>query len=433
MPRRNRQKLHRKLRLQAEARKAERRLARLRRQEAQARHLRACREALAHKPRPQRVVRFVPAIESSVDELLQLAGVGESIRQRVRQILRVVAREIPAVATSAELGWFLLLAEPSWVRRPDGFRAPSGSTRRKRDALAEHLLVRYPVPAFLLRALDHDPLAVARVPVEDRWAVSLLASVGQGAPLRSLVNSAMLPTPLTRRMCHAFLAAPADARPVEALRFAQVEGFGGTRELARKLSRTRLGELRGPDPQVGEPFWHRIVGWLCARPDFARLPDRELSGVLGWFEASQRRALATDRVFHLKGRTTASVMRDAERWQAQQRRVCEEMFPASGLVPHQEGVTRITEIGSLPELVEEGEEMHHCATSYRRLLRKGKVALFSLREGSRRVATIEVALGAMEVVQAKRAANRLCRPPELAVIRRWAAENRLTMALVNPS
>lgn len=430
MPRRNRRKVHRELRNRAEARQQQRCAARARRKREQARAL----EALARTRRicspAAAQISSPPTLFRSVEELLHLANAPRVLVQRVYRICSIVSSQIPALGITAQLPWFLLLAEPAWVRAPQDFRAPSGSIRRKRDALASHLFARYPVPAFLVRALDVDPLAVARVPVEEHWAVGLLAHVGQGHALRTLVGSALLPVPLTRRMCHLFLSATASTSPLLALRAAQIVGSGGSASLAHALMHTRLGSLRGPDALVGEPFWHEMIAWMARQPQLATLDAARLERLCAWMEASQRDLVSQGRALSLKGRTPRSVLRAVDAWHALRARPLHpDDFPESGLQPLARGAFAVDEIRTEAQLSEEGARMHHCAFSYRRLIRRGKVALMSITEHGDRVATVEVSLGAGRVVQAKGAFNRECTAAQLAFLRAWAEHNRLAVTL----
>ncbi|MBX2797910.1 MAG: PcfJ domain-containing protein [Myxococcales bacterium] len=451
MTRRNRRKVHQELRLRAEAHKAQlraRREAKRRREEAlQSAIHKALRRRTPKRRSPQGQVPV--ALTTSVDQLLALANVSPYLRGRVRRVLRAVVSEIPAMAASSSLPWLLLLSMQPWVRPPERFTAPSGSTRAKRDALARHLLVRFRVPPFLLSALDFEPLAVARVPLEDAWGVEILATLGRGASLRSLVGTPTLPAPLTRRMCHLLQTATADQSVIGALRHAQVVGFGGPKQLARMLLATRLGTPRGSDPRIGEAFWHRIIGWLAVRPEVAELRLDELRRVLGWFESQQRKGMQKGVPIRLTGRTPASVVRAANAWWDQTRQTSDEAFPRSGLLPlsnspqaraqgngsatESRGIPdltfRMVEVSSEAELRAAADVMRNCAFSYRKLLRKGKVALFVLHRGERPVAMIEVSLGAMAVVQAKQPCNRTCSSQQLAAVRRWAVHNRLLVKL----
>jgi len=434
MPRKNRRKLHRELRLAAEARHAAQTILRRRGRE-EAETSRCLAEAVLRGELPARRGRFVAVhtqadrVVASILELLRLARVSRDTQRRVEQLVRAVHRLAPNLAVCDQLPWFVLLARQRWTRAPGDWQPPGGSKRRQRDAFAQHLLTRFPVPVFLMRSLDVEPLAVARVPVEDEWAVGLLARVGQGTSVRSLVGTPLLPVPLTRRMVHTFLSATASTEPVAALRSAQVLGLGGTQRLARAVLRTRLGRLHGPDAKTGEPFWHQVLTWVCAREPLHGVDAAALEQLFAWVEAHHRRAVAEGASWSLKGRTAESALRDASEWGAERRQVRGDAFPPSGLLALEEAPWSIVEIDTDALLREEGRAMSHCAHVYRGLIRKGKASLWSLRRDGKRRATVEVALGAGRVVQAKRARNEACGDAELEVLRRWAERNRLTVRL----
>jgi hypothetical protein len=86
------------------------------------------------------------------------------------------------------------------------------------------------------------------------------------------------------------------------------------------------------------------------------------------------------------------------------------------------------------ELQREAVGMSHCALAYAGLVATRRVSLWSLRRRSphgdeKRVATVEVALGAGAVVQAKGFGNRACPDDVHALVCRWAEANRLTVEL----
>ncbi|MEQ1507069.1 MAG: PcfJ domain-containing protein, partial [Myxococcota bacterium] len=417
MPRRNRRKLNHELRLRAEARRAEirqaRRVARVERD-----RVRAAADAVL------RGIRQLPSLDGvlqSMTALLRLAGVAGAGVDRVVRTCRVVAREIPGAATLDALPWLLLLARCRWVRPVEGFVAPSGSVRRRSDALATWLLARYPVPPFLLRALDVQRCAIARVPVEDAWAVELLAHVGGGGSLRELVGTETLPVPLTRRMCHLFLAATAGTRPIDALRTAQVVGFGGPASFGRRLGATHLGTLRGPDPDTGEPFWHEAIGWMSRQPELHALTVPALDAVIRYVDAARRASEPSVSA----GSATRLIARAAAWDEAIRRCGPRGAFPASGYLPLAEDGWTITELTTPIALWQEGQRMEHCAYAYASLAQRRKVSLWSVRRDGEPVATVEVAVGAGTVVQAKGRKNAACGPEELARIGAWAANNRL--------
>lgn len=365
----------------------------------------------------------------SVANLLSLAAVDESVTRRVLRLKAAMWRITPGSVTCEDLPWLLLIARCPWVGTPETFRPPSRSMRRKRQAMALHLLTAYPVPPFLVRALDVEPLAVARVPEEDEWAVRVLSHVGRGDSLRKVVGTRWLPAPLTRAMQHRFLSATADTPPILALRTAQVAGQGGPAGFAWRLCRTRLQSLRGPDPEVGEGFWHPVIGWLARQVEAHTLSIPELDRVLAWFEHRQRDALAHGGPLRFKGRTMRTVRAATDRWWAETQRIeAATPFAPSGLEELDDGEIAIREIRSVEELVREGQLMHHCVATYEKLIVRGKVAIWSLQRGGMREATIEVALGAGKVVQLKQVCNLAPTDEQRDVVSRWAALNRLVMA-----
>ncbi|MEN0065477.1 MAG: PcfJ domain-containing protein [Myxococcota bacterium] len=428
MPRRNRQKWHRERRLAAEAAKAQRRerLRDLREARAErAAHADAVLQGEHRRGTPRSAAEDQERV--SISNLLDLADVDVSVQRRVLRLQDAMWRISPGSTSSEDLPWLLLIARCPWVGTPETFTPPSRSVRRKREAMALHLLTAYPVPRFLVRALEIEPLAVARVPEEDEWAVRILSHVGRGESLRKLVGTRWLPAPLTRAMQHRFLSMRVDTTPILALRTAQVVGWGGRAPFARRLCRTRLQSLRGPDPEIGEGFWHRIIGWLADKPDAYMLETAVLDRILAWFEHRQRESLGQP--LRLKGRTLATVLDASDRWWSETQRIeASKPFAPSGLAAFEEDGWSIVEIRSYEELAREGEIMHHCVASYERLIQRGKVSIWSLRLEGEREATIEVALGAGKVVQLKQVCNLAATAEQRAVARRWAERNRLTMS-----
>lgn len=439
MPRKNRQKLHQELRLRAEAQKAAARDRRLARQAEEAR-LRALADAIlrgAKAPRtvaPARVERFYRQLVY----MIRMARLSTLEHRQLRRLAAAVERCAPMVAPVEAFPWLVLLARQRWLRSPECFTLPEGQPLAR--ALTKHLLVRWPVPEVLYGVLDALPNAnVARVPVEDEWALGLLAHIGAGRSLRDAVGTPVLPAPLTRAMQHRLQTDRTAATPVAALRAAQVLGAGGSPNLVRALLATRLGVARGPDPDVGEPFWHTIIVWLACRPDlaFEAMDPATADATLGWIEAERRKGLVDGSQFTLRGRTAASIRRSVADWRALEQARAQAAFPDHGLLSWElaeedGGAWAFVGLQSPADLVEEGQAMSHCAAMYAILSASRRVSMWSLRRRDptgeeRRVATVEVALGAGAIVQAKGFANADCPPQVHAVVERWARLNRLTV------
>ncbi|MEQ1570357.1 MAG: PcfJ domain-containing protein [Myxococcota bacterium] len=418
--RKNRQKLHRELRLHAEALKAEAKRRRHARRLAQQRvHAAVTRVRRAGPPALAAYTRNWP----SVSQLLQLANVDKDTTDKVHRLCKALSGPLPSLVSPSWLPWLLLVSLPAWARPIDSLRMPRGSFRRKRDAVVLHLFARYPVPPFLLRALDVEPLAVARVPLEDRWAVEVLAEVGRGGSVRALVGTERFPTPLTRKMVHLLLEATADHTPISALRRAQVEALDGPRDLLARLLATRLGDLHGPDPRTGEPFLQEAIGWLCRRPALHHASPGALDDLLGW-ALDQRRV---NPGWSLEGRTADSVAPHVATWR-KGRAIVDDALPDLGVPPYVEGEWSVVQVACRRDLFDEGAAMRHCVGMYHRLVARRKVAVFSLRKAGVRQATIEVAVGAGAVVQAKGPANRALTAEERAVLTAWAELAHLRIA-----
>ncbi len=120
------------------------------------------------------------------------------------------------------------------------------------SSLAGHLLAAYPVPAFLTSVWFEGRS------VEARRRQGWYLHVGSGRNIRK----ADLPLPYTKMMAHHFLQAPDHSTVEAALRWGQVRGLGGSKELARAIAATRLG--RSFD---SEDFWISVVHFFVNHPD----------------------------------------------------------------------------------------------------------------------------------------------------------------------
>lgn len=428
MPRMNRQKWHRQQRLRAEARAAESAARRRAQRAHRVAEARAAQDALRGAARGV-VVVDVAHPRSRALALLRDAHVTKALRRRVSRLYQVVERSVPALCAVEQLPFLLLLARQAWLREPEAWSSPGGSWRRRRDALVDHLLVRHPVPGFLRDAVEVAPGLLARVPVEDELPFRLIAHLGRGRASRALVSDGILPTPLTRRMLHGFLSAPAGTPVMRALRDAQVAGFGGPPWLGEVLMGTRLRTLQGADPLTGEAWWHDVIGWLATRAD---LPRDAVDGVVAWLHGTRRETLAEGRPVVLSGRPTAAVVGRARAWQARRSgRRAGVAYAASGLLPLRVVLRGCAwtfhELRSRVALAEESAAMHHCAVAYHGLAYKGRASLWSVRRDGERALTVEVTPATGEVVQVRGPANRAPCGDGSAAVARWARHNRLVL------
>src|SRR5439155_10962485 len=106
---------------------------------------------------------------------------------------------------------------------------------------------------------------------QQAWSIRL----GRGARLRCLD----LPIPLTRPMEHHARRAPDHYTVIEALRYGETLGLGGTERLAREIATSRLGrETAHCD------FWRTVLMFLAAHPE---LPLHDIGAIIEFIHANK--------------------------------------------------------------------------------------------------------------------------------------------------
>ena len=246
--------------------------------------------------------------------------------------------------------------------------------------------------------------------------------------MRAATANGLLPPTLTRAMGHRFLAAPADATVIEAVRLAQVACFGGDAWIARELCRTVLGRSFHD-----EAFWSAAIRWLSQDAPVA-------PGDIGHMVDYLRHRRELDSDFIPEARRLRCVWRQIARWQSRLEHtpVQDELLPSSGFngrafsaaTPGAEDFERweVTELRTAKEVKSEGVRLRHCVASYIGGVREGTTSIWSLRREGRRKVTIEVSNATRRVVQAKGRANRAPTDRELGFLRAWARASGLQLA-----
>jgi len=287
--------------------------------------------------------------------------------------------------------------------------------------LARHLFADYPIPR-LFDAVFLDPAQRQFQP----WFIH----VGSGRNIRTAPG---LTVPLTSRMAHCMMEAPASYSLTQAVRVGQVLGLGGSPSLARAVVRTRLGsELCST---ADEAFWMTVLQWLVNHPDMSR-------GNVGPLVDFVRARRSQDTSFEMKGRSPAALMRLVEAWHLALRRMPGgrvKALPASAVAPcfwetWDEGSRWVVlELSNTEELHAEGVAMSHCVFSYADLVSTGVCSIWSLRTGygpaTERAITFEVRNAQRKVVQARGRANRAPSEEERSVLARWAREHGLRLSI----
>jgi hypothetical protein len=147
----------------------------------------------------------------------------------------------------------------------------------------------------------------------------------------------------------------------------------------------------------------------------------------------------------MKGRTPASLLRQVAQWHhrlGKESGYVKSEWTGSGIrgydvIEGREGTPSlrrwtIRELLSGKELVVEGRAMQHCVATYIRSCASRATSIWTMQvqnyEGSQRVLTVEVRLATKTICQARGKRNALPDARGKDILRRWAAQERLTLA-----
>jgi hypothetical protein len=307
-----------------------------------------------------------------------------------------------------------------WLRPIEAWRPRSDTFVL--TSLLTHLFAKWPVPAFVESAFASD------VPTRD---MVLYPHLGQGRNIRAF----FVDFPLSKRAAHVMTDAPEDFTITQALRRAQVLGVGGSERLADAVSLSFLRNHRFDRQR--EEFWTSVFQWIV-RQDALRASS-QVGPLLDYLQMCKER----DPDFSMKGRGAKKLVDDMERWHRAMYAVRRPTPPQApdhglsgfqGLTGEQQGrAWRVVEITDVVDLWTEGKTLRHCVASYAARIEGGTCAIFSLRmsstsEAEERLVTIEVDRARKTVVQARGFANRNPTAEEMAILRTWAAANRLGLS-----
>jgi hypothetical protein len=334
----------------------------------------------------------------------------------------------------------LALYHGDWLRPIETWR-PMGQNRWPLfTSLAQHLLARYPVPAFMTSAWLELP------PGEKLPQHGWFKHLGRGENIRT----AKLPLKLTRAMAHLFTQAPHHYSAVQAIRWAQVCGLGGNKALARAIVGTRLGKFL-----ENEDFWESVLHFFINHPS---LDLAQIGPVVDFLQHQRfewKEGVSQNGVFGrlppprpdytMKGRTVASILRQVEEWHQELGREENQPTITWRQAPFKEfrlvlgeeqlgnmRVWTITEGLTSRALFLEGQAMRHCVATYKERCIRRQVSIWSMQvetqRGRYRALTIEVDIPKRTICQARGKCNRAASANEQAVVERWAAAEGLKVA-----
>jgi hypothetical protein len=339
---------------------------------------------------------------------------------------------IPQVLRMARYHRHWIRAPEDWA--PDLQEAPAVQMR----ALIAHLFDRYPPPAFWYSAWNQPgPLPLA----ERDW----YCHVVQGGNIRKAPG---MNVRLSKAAAHEMMGAPDYLRVRQALRYGQLRALGVDQHLGEILRSPIATDFC--NDALWMPFFsmisgradldrdhlHLVIDYLRMEikehhPKLPTLKGRKLGDLVraasrcayGLVKLARRYGYDFDERDMLKPGMRRKVMALLElTWE-----------PMKGIRPfeHQRGEDRwrIEELCSQQDLYQEGQELHHCVSSYGLDCRDGTSAIFSLRlwrtefEAWDPYVTFEVSRSLRRVTEIRAVCNKEPCKVELRIIRQWAEAN----------
>jgi hypothetical protein len=306
-------------------------------------------------------------------------------------------------------------------------------------SLAYHLISKYKVPAFLASAWCASD---SNGDKKRNWFVAH----SRGASFRTLD----LPTVMTRKMEHVFLASGDHLSIEHALREAELLALGVPSEFVKAILSTRLAT----NMRHGE-FWRTF--WMFLIANAGEVDPAQIGPMIDYIETIRHDRITVETqngttqlepplpAFSMKGRTVKSMLRLMQHWHRNlkggsggfswirspfQPFIFEETSQDASEMRKR---WHMMELTSSAQLRREGAALHHCVASYAGRCRQGTSSIWSLRlwrgEKVHHMLTIEIDPKRRTVIQARGRANRPATGKPLLLLQNWAVRERLHLFL----
>lgn len=368
---------------------------------------------------PQGFAPTTNTIEGVISRFFAVMAQGSARRDAFKELLLHVYSQgcyqmmrnpeyIKVLANMSVFGNKMVRPVHAWKKQ--GFEAES-----QLASLIRYCFARYEVPGFMEFVFSGENK------VHMLWYVQL----GRGVSVQDLSG---FPVKFTKRMAHEFRLTSGNFTVERAIRRAQALGFGATPDRADAIAWTALSDGFGD-----ENFRTTLVKFFAGVKEHAGFDQMQviLEYVFTMHEANKS--------FSMKGRTWAALARQSAEWMREMAKKkaaanFNDWKPATiqnYKVQKGESIMKIVQLTNSEALYEEGYEMSHCVADYEQDCYDGLSAIFSLREFKGHddsfdiLATIEVELYDMSIVQAKAKYNAMICSVAHEVIVQWAAKEKL--------
>ena len=325
-------------------------------------------------------------------------------------------------------GLVALARQPAdWLRDPESWRPAEDHPPQQFGSLARHLLAKSPVPNFMDGVWFLEPSRTARQ--QQKW----FRHLAKGGNIRGTD----IPVKLTKPMAYYFVMAPDHYTVEEALRWGQVRGWGGDKDLARAINSTRLGSSLDHDE-----YWSRIIRFFVQNAD---LVVPHIGPIVEYLHFHKFVFRLEEPVLPRDRRTVLSLLEKVREWQAEETNhsgIPSLTWARSGIgqFQHDDGWERtwrsrvwtICELLNSSELTAEGKVMRHCVARYAWRCSRRQSSIWSMMctsyLGQERVLTVEINPETRMIVQAKGKRNSRPSPAARNIMMKWAQQQGLTVA-----
>ena len=317
-----------------------------------------------------------------------------------------------------------------WIRKPEDWVSKSFSLNRQIHDFVSWLLCEYKVPKFMYQLFQIKRDNTGKLSKPNRISDYLeevyldwFITIGQGMSFRKSSKDY-----LSAKEAGLFLKAP------------------DTNTIPGNLFWAKCKAHKASDVVINSmvSYWSQRINhtnkhvWDKAIAFFARYPEVTSATIHDTMDFIYD-AVLSDKNFSLSGRTLNSVIELTNEWhnQLQLKKSINGISTWSGLpipswkweVDEQGDVWYITQILDSKRLLHEGKVMKHCVGSYARLCKLGACGIFTVDHdyyGSiSKQLTVEVN-DKFIIQQIRGKCNRPADKQEMKVVRRWAAERRLS-------
>ncbi len=374
-------------------------------------------------------------LDAAIHRFLDATDRNEAVHQAFLRLLAVV-QDRSVLLHRTLLGGYKSWTQPTrflkglvalaqqqahWLREPDDWR-PVPNNLQQFGSLARHLLAKSPVPTFMDGVWFLEPSTTSRQ--QQKW----FRHLAMGGNIRGTD----IPVRLTKAMARHFSLAPDHYSVEEALRWGQVRGWGGDKDLVRVVISTRLGSSLEHDE-----YWSGIIRFLVQNAD---LLLSHIGPVIEYLYFHKFVFRLEEPVLPRDRKTVLSLLKKVCQWQpegAHHSGIPSLTWDHSGIggFQHDEGWERtwtIRELTNSSELTVEGKVMRHCVASYASLCSRRLSSIWSMMctsyLGQKRVLTIEVDPAIRMIVQARGKRNARPSPAARGIMEKWAAKEGLRVA-----